>query len=205
MTENQRMTGTGEQPEDWSSCTESMRAAVKSISSFNLFPVQGGSMTGIMGIPTLVDSVFLNRSNCDALMHKNIYNIFFRQCGVNMNYETVNIRGATGNAVPVIGTFWARLTVNGDNDYLHEVTDKVFSVGVVTGCPRPLVVGTSVMQSLGIGIYPGNPGYLSFVDRNNLGVNRGWGAQVKVEQLTPVPATDEGWKVMDQGVDYDTK
>ena len=46
----------------------------------------------------------------------------------------------TGNAVPVIGTFWARLTVNGDDDYLHEGPEKVFSVGVVTGCPRPLVV-----------------------------------------------------------------
>ena len=115
-----------------------------------------------------------------------------------MSYGEINIKGATGNAVPVIGTFWARLTVNGDDDYLHEVSEKVFSVGVVTGCPRPLVVGTSGTQSLGFGIFPGNPGYLAFVDGNNLGVNRGWGAQVKVEQLTPVPATDEGWEVMDR-------
>ena len=84
--------------EDRSSCTESLGAAVKSISSFNLFPVQGETMTGIRGIPTLVDSGFLNRSSCDALIHENIYNMFFSQCGINMSYGEVNIKGATGNA-----------------------------------------------------------------------------------------------------------
>ena len=103
-----------------------------------------------------------------------------------MNYDEVKIRGATGNAVPVTGTFWARLTLNNDNNYLHDMAGKMFSIGVVTDCPRPSVIGTSVMQSLGVGLFPGNPGYLSFVDKNNLGVNRGWGAQVKVEQLTPL-------------------
>ena len=118
--------------EDWSSCMESVGAAVKSISLFNIFPVQGESMTGVMCIPTLVDSGFLNRSNCDALMHEEIFNAFFRPSGLNMNYDEVKIRGATRNAVPVTGTFWARLTVNGDNDYLHDVTGKMFSIGVAS-------------------------------------------------------------------------
>ena len=73
-------------------------------------------------------------------MHKEVFNACLLPYKLDINYSNVNIKGARRNAATVTGMFQAELTANGDRGYVHIVPGKVFSIGIMIGCPRSLGV-----------------------------------------------------------------
>ena len=62
--------------EDQMSSTKLVEATTKVTALFNVYPGDGKPESGVQSIPLLVNSGFLNRSSCDALMHVSICNAF---------------------------------------------------------------------------------------------------------------------------------
>ena len=59
--------------------TRSERAAALTAARFTLFPVHSKRSLGIINIPTLCDTGFLNRSSCSGIMCLQLFNCFFRK------------------------------------------------------------------------------------------------------------------------------